>query len=416
MNITKLQSLFAAALSALALFSCSGEDDPNFTECPVSFSQPSGYEDIEADSVKLVVRNVSNNVETTYSLDNYPVQINIEDGIYDFTLYVYVTKTDGTRKYSEVLRDAKQNVSVSGGECSLSFNPVRISGGQGFVLADICLNSRLPEGVKTNIGYAWFRIYNNSSDVLYADSLCLFETKFNTTNKFANYQPDVMNEAVTLIALYQIPGSGKDYPVQPGESILIADRAIDHTETNALALDLSSANFEWYDETTNGLDVDNLDVPNLTCVWKSSKSVWTPNIQANTVFGIGYIGGESGALANDEYLTDYVYDYSYDQTITGKDGTTTTKTMTQKGFYKFPNQWVLDAVTFAPSEAYVWNVTAQSIDAGYVSLGATGSDANRLGKSARRKFADGAIVDTNNSSVDFNVIDADKVDPFYVFK
>ena len=121
-------------------------------------------------------------------------------------------------------------------------------------------------------------------------------------------------------------------------------------------------------------------------------------------------------MANDEYLTDYVYDYSYDQTITGKDGTTTTKTMTQKGFYKFPNQWVLDAVTFAPSEAYVWNVTAQSLDAGYVSLGATGSDANRLGKSARRKFSDGAIVDTNNSSSDFNVIDADKVDPSYIFK
>lgn len=204
MKITKLLSLLAAALPALVFFSCSGEDDPSFTECPILFTQPNGYEDIDADSVKLVVKNVSNNVETTYSLENYPVKINIEDGIYDFTLYVYVTKADGVRKYSEVLRDTKQNVSVCGGECSLSFNPVRISGGQGFVLADICLNSRLPEGVKTNIGYALFRIYNNSSDVLYADSLCIFETKFNTTNKFANYQPDVMSEAVTLIALYQI--------------------------------------------------------------------------------------------------------------------------------------------------------------------------------------------------------------------
>ena len=73
----------------------------------------------------------------------------------------------------------------------------------------------------------------------------------------------------------------------------------------------------------------------------------------------------------------------------------------------------MDAVTLSPSTQWAWNVTDQSIDAGHVSLGATGADKSRLGMSARRKANGGGLADTNNSSEDFETVEAD---PYHAFE
>ena len=63
--------------------------------------------------------------------------------------------------------------------------------------------------------------------------------------------------------MYAIPGNGKDYPVQPGKSLLICDKAIDHREANSNSFDLSNADFEWYDDSDKNPDIDNPQVTNL---------------------------------------------------------------------------------------------------------------------------------------------------------
>lgn len=402
----------ALALAAVAT-SCK-DDGPNFTTLQPEqgaaslYTLPAGFTAENVDSAQLAMTNVASNVTTTYRLGTAGVDIRVEDGLYNMTLTAWTHRIVAGKTVTETLRDSKQSVNIGGGSLPLSFALVRIGGGQGFVLAEICTTAKPADG-QSNYPYSgYFRIYNNSADTLYADGLCLFESGWTSDNKQA-YTPDIMGEAVTVGAVYQIPGTGRDVKVAPGASLVIADQAIDHTQANPNAYDLSRADFEWYDETEKKLDIDNPDVPNLLKVYCYSATVWLPSIQCNRSYGIGWLGGSRGAISNEQYIADYKYDYSW---MTSNPQTGTTREMS-KSAYRLPNDWLLDFVNTSPRAQHAWTLCAPSVDAGYISLGETGSDANRLGKAARRKFANGQMVDTNNSTEDMEEVDAD---PWHDFK
>lgn len=76
----------------------------------------------------------------------------------------------------------------------------------------------------------YFTIYNPTDKVLYLDSLCVAESAF-VLNTTATLNAD-NNFTATHVALSNIvmfPGSGKDYPIKPGERKVIAELAIDHS-------------------------------------------------------------------------------------------------------------------------------------------------------------------------------------------
>lgn len=58
-----------------------------------------------------------------------------------------------------------------------------------------------------------------------------------------------MEQGFSVDFIFVIPGSGQDHPVQPGESLLLALDASNHTEANPNSFDLSVADFEFYDES-----------------------------------------------------------------------------------------------------------------------------------------------------------------------
>jgi hypothetical protein len=76
---------------------------------------------------------------------------------------------------------------------------------------------------------------------------------------------------------WRIPGSGSEYPLEPGEAAIIATDAIDHRQFNPTALDLAAADFEMFGTSE---DVDNPFVPNLR-----------PLGSSNGVFGHGIYFG-----------------------------------------------------------------------------------------------------------------------------
>ncbi len=57
----------------------------------------------------------------------------------------------------------------------------------------------------------------------------------------------------------RFPGRGRDYPVRPGQAVLVVMDAIDHRAFSPRMQELSRADFEY----VGGADVDNPDVPNL---------------------------------------------------------------------------------------------------------------------------------------------------------
>lgn len=238
------------------------------------------------------------------------------------------------------------------------------------------------------------------------------ESEFTTVKKY-NYDPDIMKDAFAAGAIYVVPGTGKDYPVLPGKSILIVDNAINHTEANPNSFDLTKADFEWYDESTNPnfMDVNNPDVPDMDKYYCYTTTIWGPH---NRGFKSYVLARVPEGVNKDSYLRNYPYHYEYEMVLPAG-------TFPMEGdCYKIPNEWVLDAVNCSIESNFVWLVTAPSLDLGWTYCGSVDQDASRYGKSVRRKVAsttaDGIVLlqDTNNSAADFEA--EAKADPFYIFK
>ncbi|MDT4845403.1 hypothetical protein FQZ97_793880 [compost metagenome] len=219
---------------------------------------------------------------------------------------------------------------------------------------------------------------------------------------------DANNDYIYARALLMIPGSGKQYPVQPGKSIVVAQTALNHKSPfigndgksisvidPTLTVDLSTADFEAYYAPLLAKplasDIDNPDVPNVTV--------------------LSYFG------------TDMIFDnpgrYSY--ALIKADGTQNPKDWPQYNYptknapssnatkyYQIPNKYVIDAVEVQPVEAAdrIPKKYGSTLDAGftYVPKGSYTS------QSIIRKTAttvNGRIVlkDTNNSTEDFTFFD-----------
>ena len=100
----------------------------------------------------------------------------------------------------------------------------------------------------------------------------------------------------------RFPGSGKDYPVEPGHSILVAAKsARNHTESAATSIDLSGADFEVKTMEGSG----NPDVPMLPIISNST------TVQVLNLLGehIEESGKPKRLLLCDQELTGYVRDF-----------------------------------------------------------------------------------------------------------
>ena len=107
----------------------------------------------------------------------------------------------------------------------------------------------------------FYEIYNNSTEVVYADGLCIAETVFANYDKSIIYEWPIANADQYVFArvIWQLPGDGTTYPVQPGESFVIAQWATNHKAENLSKglspVDLTGAEFEAIEKETtfNGI-------------------------------------------------------------------------------------------------------------------------------------------------------------------
>lgn len=290
-----------------------------------------------------------------------------------------------------------------------------IPGGQdGFVLAEIFFaGTETPEG-KRYVGDKYFVLYNNAADTLSADGLILIEADLNSVQKYDLGEYDFRDRYCAVDAMYRIPGDGNTHRVAPGETLLIADNAMDHREANANSFDLSNADFEWYDVSSSAgtTDVDNPAVENLDKLYCYTYTIWVPHNQGHKSFGLARF--PEGMTKEQYFATDSFY-ISYTYQIVTAAGTYTQS----KRSYVLPNEWIVDAVNLAPSETFQWLTFSDRLDAGYTYVAPTGSDKTRFGKAVRRKvqgMVNGRRVlqDTNNSTEDFET--AVPADPFFFEK
>ena len=121
----------------------------------------------------------------------------------------------------------------------------------------------------------FIELYNASDSTLFLDGLIICR---------ASPNPVRLGECAEAIYSYQFPGTGQEYPVLPGEFVVIAQDAIDHVEQGGAAgsLDLSGADWEFYTELEP--DIDNPAVPNLHNINPNKSVDFLLNMVHNAVF------------------------------------------------------------------------------------------------------------------------------------
>ena len=381
-----VKMIMSTLLALTVLFNACKKSDIPQTTLTVSVVIPKTLEGFTLKSGLVTFKEVnSGRVSTSNAISNNTLVAALPSGSYNIVFEGEIESTTGEKVTSKV-RGVKDGVIVNGASLSTELSVFLYKPQEGFVIKEIFYTGTVTKEGKTYNGDKYFIIYNNSGNVLYADSLMIAESEFLTTTKRA-YTPDVMATDFTSKSIVMIPGTGKTYPVQPGASITIANNAMNHLVYNDLSVDLRNADFEL--TLLSSINVDNPQVQDLD-------NIAGYMTMHNRGFKSYVIAKMKDTKAN--FLTKQVYNFDYVNSA-GKITTTTA--------YKIPNSWILDAVNLSVASEFNWIVTSPVLDMGWTYCGKVDSDATRYGKSVIRKVAktetNGRVVlkDTNNSADDF---------------
>ncbi len=232
----------------------------------------------------------------------------------------------------------------------------------------------------------FFEIYNNSEEVIYLDSVCLANASHSGQ---VDYDfGEAAKDNLFSNEVWMIPGTGKDVPLEPGKSIVIAISATNHT-TALSRLDLTSSDYETYVEKTSGTPLD-YPATNMIAIYKTTTTKF---------WSLAY-GGNGMIL----YKLDYPFDPNDIVLPSNALGST-------KASVKIPKNAVLDAVDCIADESkYLDKKFPASIDAGFATVGA-GWIAKSVARKIKETTPEGRIIfqDTNNSSEDFEVMDTPQI-------
>ena len=396
-----LKSIMLMLTAAMCLTSCSSDDPiPVIPTATVTLEIPANLENTVLTNAVATLTNVQTKqaytVEGSFFVkdgNDYKIMLeNLEAGTYNIAVNGHLDFTLNGVAGQKDFEVSSENVVLSTTATSMKMTVSTFTAQGGFVISEIFFTGTSTSEGKSYSGDQYIIITNNSDVTLYADSIAVLESAFLTTIK-EDYTPDIMSTHFSVQACYMIPGTGRSVPVEPGESLTLAINAIDHTTEQPNSINLTGADFEFFDETSN---------PNFTDPDGEAPNLDKWYCYTATIYQFHSRGFNSMAIAKmqtskEDWLENYVYDATY-MFVFGD----FSKEMTKKGIYKVPNEWILDGVNLGVESVREWNVLDASIDAGWTYCGKVDRDETRFNKSViRKQDANGKYIDTNNSTNDF---------------
>lgn len=259
----------------------------------------------------------------------------------------------------------------------------------------------------------YIKIYNPTKETQYLDGLLLVNTPFGSDTNISGMEK-TFDEYLMVQNAVKFPGSGKDYPIEPGKFVLVAGYALDHTKQQGdvnqclignaeNSFDLSGADFQWVssDYMKRENHVDNVPkVPDMKKICEQGEYMGgnesTSPFEVNeTLIALVRLEVSESELADKKYRWRY-------------SGYNNIGHMELDGVaLKLPIGWVIDAVNICPTEQFskTW---FKQLDKGYTGVRARADDENSatFGKAVMRKHDGRNYVDTDDSTVDFEVKDA----------
>lgn len=378
-----MKKLFFVLAAALMMFACDQKGAETIT-VSVSISDSTLVaEGIPTpESYEVVFTNVNTNqIVTVASVNNVATVSDLLPGMYNVSVSASVS-ADGF-SYNIAGSLSNVNFAVDGDAQTVAVTAVKSSA---LVFKEIYYTGSAS-------GNYYFRdqfyeIYNNSDQVVYVDSLCICETVFANYDFSTIYTWEIANPEQYVFAqvIWQLPGDGDDYPVKPGESIVIAQWGVDHAVNDSLnPVDLSGAEFEAVEEEST--------------TWTGL--VLTDNVAINMKKVVNAAGYNMPQWLTSVSGSRYVLFYPEGELL-NSDFIVAQGTSTQAREIPLAN--VVDAVETIGDETLIqYKGLPSTLDAGYIWCSGIYS-----GESIARKISttvDGRniYVDTNNTTNDFEV-------------
>ena len=198
--------LFLVFTLLFGVSSCNDDDPTPIPQVTVSvtLNAPDSVSNAVVSNVVATLKNITTGRASeidvipaeTGASTSFNFTLTVEEGLYNMTLEGDITYAFHDQQITSKIRGYKGNVQLTGTNPSISLegflhnNTVGEKGN--FVLAEIFFTGTETPEKKQYTGDKYFRIYNNSSDTLYADRLMIAESEFTTVKKY-NYDPDIMN-------------------------------------------------------------------------------------------------------------------------------------------------------------------------------------------------------------------------------
>lgn len=396
-----LKSILMMLAATMCLSSCKSDDPiPVIPTTMLTLEVPANLENTVLSNATATLTNVQTKQVSTVDGakfvkdgNGYKIMCNdLEQGTYNVVVTGHLDFTLNGVAGQKDFEVTSENVMISETSHDLKMVVSTFTAQGGFVISEIFFTGTSTAEGKSYSGDQYIIITNNSDVTLYADSIAVLESAFLTTAK-EDYTPDIMSTHFSVQACYMIPGNGKSVPVEPGQSLKLALNAINHKTEQPNSIDLTDADFEFFDESSipSFTDVDG-EAPNLD-KWYC----YTATIYQFHSRGFNSLAIAKMQTSKEDWLENYVYDATY-MFVFGD----FSKEMTKSGIYKVPNAWILDGVNLSVESVREWNVLDASIDAGWTYCGKVDRDETRFDKSViRKQDASGKYIDTNNSTNDF---------------
>ena len=323
------------------------------------------------------------------------------DGTATFTLPngLYRVTLSG-RDGSDVFNASADKVVISGHDHTLALT-LSISKAGSIVIKELYCGGckKLPQEGDYQADQ-YIILHNNDYQVQYLDSICFGTlSPYNSTGANPWISKDgLLPEFIPLIqAVWQFPGDGEDFPLQPGEDAVVCLRgAIDHAAQYPLSVNLNRPDYfvcynsTYFDNTKFHPAPGNLISQDryLDVVIKTGKAnAYTMSLSSPAVV----IFRAEGITIQDYVLIP--------ENVTPVPGNAVDNVV------KVPYEWVLDAMeVFDGTSANNQKRLAASADAGYISLSDTflgHTLMRRVDEEATAQAGYEILADTNNSLNDF---------------
>ena len=392
----KIFTIFLAAF--LILVSCSKNEEIINSPLRISLKLPMNLENATLEQAEATLINIE--TMARYSVDDFKLDGNdyvatviVPEGKYNITASGNISYNIGSSTTATTMKAEALGVEVASTNSMVTLLFNNYNAEAGMVIKEIFFTSSTFSGTQRPYTDDQYLILTNNSDhLIYADSLAIVESKFQSDMQW-ELTPDLMKDAITVSWLYLIPGNGTSVPVEAGESLLIALNAKDHTTINSNSIDLSGAQFEFYDVSPNTefFDEDNPAATNLIKWYSDLWSYTMLNNKGSKSYGIVRMHSDYDTFIESNYYKyTYIVNAAWGTYESNGDG------------YFIPNSWVIDWVNLAIMNEWAWNVASPSLDSGWTYCAETSSDKSRYGLSVIRKLDEsGKLVDTNNSTNDF---------------